>query len=119
MAPAPVIRLHPDDGVLIARSSLPPSPAKVTVTDLVAFALARALGEVPELNGTLRPDGTVARSESVHLALADLAGARTLMHEIDEMLRRRPGLGMLVEEARALRDRLANERGSGPSECRR
>ena len=23
MAPAPVIRLHPDDGVLIARSSLP------------------------------------------------------------------------------------------------
>src|SRR2546430_7900264 len=24
MAPAPVIRLHPDDGVLIARSSLPP-----------------------------------------------------------------------------------------------
>ena len=24
MTPAPVIRLHPDDGVLIARSSLPP-----------------------------------------------------------------------------------------------
>ena len=24
MAPAPVIRLHPDDAVLIARSSLPP-----------------------------------------------------------------------------------------------
>ena len=24
MAAAPVIRLHPDDGVLIARSSLPP-----------------------------------------------------------------------------------------------
>ena len=24
MAPAPVIRLHPDDGVLIARSSIPP-----------------------------------------------------------------------------------------------
>ena len=24
MAPAPVIRLHPDDGVLIARASLPP-----------------------------------------------------------------------------------------------
>ena len=30
MAPAPVIRLHPDDGVLIARSSLPPGMA---VTD--------------------------------------------------------------------------------------
>jgi len=24
MTPAPVIRLHPDDGVLIARASLPP-----------------------------------------------------------------------------------------------
>src|SRR6201988_1672771 len=30
MAPAPVIRLHPDDGVLIARSSLPPG---LVVTD--------------------------------------------------------------------------------------
>ena len=49
----------------------------------------------------------------VHLALADLAGARTLMQEIDELLRRRPGLGTLVDEARALRERLANERGSG------
>jgi len=49
----------------------------------------------------------------VHLALADLAGARTLMQEIDEMLRRRPDLGTLVDEAQALHDRLANERGSG------
>ena len=36
----------------------------------------------------------------VHLALADLAGARTLMREIDEMLKRRPDLGTLVGEAR-------------------
>ena len=28
-----------------------------------------------------------------HLALADLAGARTLMREVDDLLRRRPGLG--------------------------
>lgn len=48
----------------------------------------------------------------VHLALADLAGARTLMREIDEVLRRRPGLGTLVGEVEALRDRLAHERGS-------
>jgi len=46
------------------------------------------------------------------LALGDLAGARTLMQEVDELLRRRPGLGSLVGEAQALRDRLANERGS-------
>jgi LuxR family maltose regulon positive regulatory protein len=49
----------------------------------------------------------------VHLALADLAGARTLMRETDEVLRRRPGLGTLVDEAQALRDQLANERGTG------
>jgi len=48
----------------------------------------------------------------VHLALADPAGARTLMQEIDEVLRRRPDLGILVGEARELRDRLASERGS-------
>jgi LuxR family maltose regulon positive regulatory protein len=48
----------------------------------------------------------------VHLALADLAGARTLMREVDELLRRRPGLGALAGEAEALRARLVTERGS-------
>ena len=47
----------------------------------------------------------------VHLALADLAGARTLMREVDELLRRRPGLGTLVGEAEALRAQLSKERG--------
>ena len=47
----------------------------------------------------------------VHLALADLAGARTLMGEIDEVLRRRPGLGTLVGEVKALRARLALKHG--------
>jgi LuxR family maltose regulon positive regulatory protein len=47
----------------------------------------------------------------VHLALADLAGARTLMREVDDLLRRRPGLGTLADEAAALRARLAKERG--------
>jgi LuxR family transcriptional regulator, maltose regulon positive regulatory protein len=37
-----------------------------------------------------------------HLALADLAGARLLMREIDEVLKRRPGMGTLVGEAEAL-----------------
>jgi LuxR family maltose regulon positive regulatory protein len=49
----------------------------------------------------------------VYIALADLAGARTLMREVDELLRRRPGLGNLAGEARALRARLAEEHGSG------
>jgi LuxR family maltose regulon positive regulatory protein len=47
----------------------------------------------------------------VHLALADLAGARTLMEEVDEVLKRRPDLGTLAGEARALRGRLAQEHG--------
>jgi LuxR family maltose regulon positive regulatory protein len=47
----------------------------------------------------------------VHLALADRAGARTLMQEIDELLNRRPGLGTLVGQADEIRDRLAKVRG--------
>ena len=45
----------------------------------------------------------------VHLVLADMAGARTLMREIDELLKRRPDLGTLVGEARALRSQLSAE----------
>ena len=48
----------------------------------------------------------------VHLALADLAAARTLMREVDELLGRRPDLGNLAGEAAALRARLLRERGS-------
>jgi LuxR family transcriptional regulator, maltose regulon positive regulatory protein len=47
-----------------------------------------------------------------HLALADLAGTRTLMREIDDLLKRRPSLGTLVGEAGTLQAQLANERGS-------
>ena len=42
----------------------------MTVTDLLVVALARALGEVPELNALRRADGSVERSEAVHLSLA-------------------------------------------------
>jgi LuxR family maltose regulon positive regulatory protein len=45
-----------------------------------------------------------------YLALADMAGARVLMLEVDEILERRPDLGTLVGEARALRARLSAER---------
>jgi LuxR family maltose regulon positive regulatory protein len=47
----------------------------------------------------------------VHVALGDLAGARTLMQEVDDLLSRRPGLGTLVDEAKALRDQLSKRRG--------
>ena len=51
----------------------------------------------------------------VSIALGDLAGARTLIREIDELLWRRPGLGTFADDARGLRAQLAHERGSaGP-----
>jgi LuxR family maltose regulon positive regulatory protein len=48
----------------------------------------------------------------VYLALSDFAGARTLMREIDEVLRRRPDLGTLVGEAEALRTQLSRQHGT-------
>jgi LuxR family transcriptional regulator, maltose regulon positive regulatory protein len=48
----------------------------------------------------------------VHLGLGDVTGARTVMQEVDEILRRRPDLGTLTGEAHELRDRLSRERGS-------
>ena len=48
----------------------------------------------------------------VQLALDDLAGARTIMREIAEILKRRPDLGALADEVRELRARLAADRSS-------
>jgi LuxR family maltose regulon positive regulatory protein len=100
-------------------------------TPLVCAVQARTAlhrGDVPTARRELvsaqrgRPDLTYAlpylavqaRVElaRAHLALADLDGARTLMREIDEVLRRRPGLGTLAGQARALRHQLATERRS-------
>src|SRR6516164_11500473 len=44
---------------------------------------------------------------------SDSAGARTLMKEIDELLKRRPDLGTLVDEAEALRAQVSRRRGTG------
>jgi LuxR family transcriptional regulator, maltose regulon positive regulatory protein len=49
----------------------------------------------------------------VHLALADITGASTLMGEIDEILQHRPDLGTLVSEAETLRCRIRETRSSG------
>ena len=45
-----------------------------------------------------------------HIALADISGARTLMREVDEVLQLRPGLGILADEAEALRAKLSKQR---------
>jgi hypothetical protein len=71
----------------------------------------------PELTYALPHFALQARIEltRVYLALADLAGARTLMREIDELLRRRPGMGNLAGQAEALRAQLSTQRGpAGP-----
>jgi LuxR family maltose regulon positive regulatory protein len=47
----------------------------------------------------------------VHLALADITGARTLMQEIDEIFRHRPDLGTLVGQVKQLQARLGKEHG--------
>jgi LuxR family maltose regulon positive regulatory protein len=49
----------------------------------------------------------------VYLALADVAAARTLMREIDDLLRRRPSMGTLTRQASELRAQLSTRRESG------
>jgi LuxR family maltose regulon positive regulatory protein len=52
----------------------------------------------------------------VYIALADSPGARTLMREIDDLLRRRPDMGNLSGQAETLRAQLSRESGaSGPA----
>jgi len=54
----------------------------------------------------------------VHLTVGDFAGARTLMQEIDQLLRQRPDLGILVSQAQALRAQLSSHNSPaslGPS----
>ena len=47
-----------------------------------------------------------------HLALRDLAAARTLLQEADQVLTRRPGLGAFVQQVQGLRAELSQARGS-------
>ena len=49
-----------------------------------------------------------------HLALSDFAAARILLQEIDEILLRRPGLGIFVQQAKDLRAQLSQTPGSAP-----
>jgi LuxR family maltose regulon positive regulatory protein len=51
----------------------------------------------------------------VYLALGDLDGARTLIREIDELLRKRPDLSSLVGEAQVLQAQPSEERGPSGS----
>ena len=98
------------------------------VTSVLAFAGAARLalhrGDLPgaqrELTRAMRTRPFVtsaipflavgARLElaRMHLSMADLASARHLLREVDDLLLERPGLGVLVEQAAALHDTLAS-----------
>jgi LuxR family maltose regulon positive regulatory protein len=86
-----------------ARAALRRGDITQTRRELVHAQRAR-----PLLTYTVPHVAVQARIElaRVHLDLADPPGARTLMREIDEVLRRRPGLGTLTGQARSLRIRL-------------
>jgi LuxR family transcriptional regulator, maltose regulon positive regulatory protein len=79
-----------------------------------AAELTRAQRLRPALTYAVPHLAVQARTElaHVHLALGDLAGARTLMREADDILRRRPGLGAFARQAGDLRAELADARGS-------
>jgi LuxR family maltose regulon positive regulatory protein len=47
-----------------------------------------------------------------HLALGDAGAARTILAETEAVLKRRPGMGLLVDDARELRKRVAATSGS-------
>jgi LuxR family maltose regulon positive regulatory protein len=84
---------------------------------VVRRELTRAQRTRPLLTYALPHLAVQARIElaQVYLALADLAGARTLMREVDVLLQRRPSMGTLAAQAEALRAQLAAQRGSaGP-----
>jgi LuxR family transcriptional regulator, maltose regulon positive regulatory protein len=66
----------------------------------------------PDLNYALPHVAVQARIELArcHLALSDFAAVHTLLHEADTILRRRPGLGIFVQQASALRAALPDGR---------
>ena len=71
--------------------------------------LAHALRLRPKVSWALAGAATLLRLElaKLLLAMADPAGARTMMREIDEILRERPDLGTLVAQVDTFRDQLA------------
>ena len=72
-------------------------------------ALARAHRLRPMLNHSIPWEtvGVGLELTRVHLGLGEAAAARTTFRETEDVLKLRPDLGSLVEDARELRDRLA------------
>ena len=75
--------------------------------------LARAQRLRPRITHALPFYAVQTRLELVraYIALTDVAGARILLREVDDLLRRQPDLGILGKEAAELRSRLETIRG--------
>ena len=84
--------------------------------DAARAHLARTQRIRPMLNHALPWLAVGARLDlaAAHLALADPAGARTLLQEIREIMMRRPKLGRLAADADRLQSRLQEMRGGSP-----
>jgi LuxR family transcriptional regulator, maltose regulon positive regulatory protein len=119
---------HLSEARAVARESNVEDYPAVTIMHAVAARMALHRADRPRASAELtraqrlRPALTYAvphfavqaRTEltKVHLALGDLAGARTLMREVHEILLRRPGLGVFARQAEDLRAELSHARGS-------
>ena len=75
--------------------------------------LAQAQQLRPQATHALPYYAVQARLELVraYLALTDVAGARTVLGEVDDLLRWRPDLGILRDQANQLRSQLDHLRG--------
>jgi pyruvate dehydrogenase E2 component (dihydrolipoamide acetyltransferase) len=62
------------DGLVSARAGLSAGAQRVTYTDLLLIALARALVEVPDVYGRLAEDGSVTRGRTIDINLAISTG---------------------------------------------
>ena len=93
-----------------ARTALRRGDVSVARQQLVGAQRAR-----PLLTYSVPHVAVQARIElaRVHLALADTSAARTLMDEIDDILKRRPDLGTVIDEALELRTRISAELATG------
>ncbi len=74
--------------------------------------LARAQGLRPQMTYALPFYAVQTRLELIraYIALTDVAGARTVLREVDDLLRRQPDLGILGSEADELRSQLETMR---------
>jgi DNA-binding CsgD family transcriptional regulator/anti-anti-sigma regulatory factor len=106
-----------------ARSLLGQAQLDDKATNVLLYAVAARVavhqGEVPRAHADLahaqrlRPQLTIALPihavqarlvlAHTYVALSDVAGARTILREVDELLRRRPHLGVLGQQADQLR----------------